>query len=113
VAIYEDLVATLGAEAISYPSIMRSLWEAKFATSNPEVTLSEPIREHDDYDQPILLAVDEQPFGSIRQLARFTHLPRTTVDWCLTRLLGFQVRHLQWVPHRLSDAQKSNRVELS
>jgi hypothetical protein len=26
--------------------------------------------------------------------------------------LGFQVRHLRWVPHRLSDIQKSNRVEL-
>jgi hypothetical protein len=27
--------------------------------------------------------------------------------------LGFQVRHLRWVLHRLSNAQKSNRAELS
>jgi hypothetical protein len=38
VAIYEDLVATLGAEAINYPSGTCYLREAKFATSNQEVT---------------------------------------------------------------------------
>jgi hypothetical protein len=27
--------------------------------------------------------------------------------------LGFQVRHLQWIPHTLSHAQELNRVSLS
>jgi hypothetical protein len=66
VAIYENLVATLGAKATSYPSVTRYFREAKFVTSNPEVTFSEPIREDDDCDQAILLALDEQPFASIR-----------------------------------------------
>jgi hypothetical protein len=38
VGIYQDLVAVLGAEAIICPSVTRHLREAKFATSNPEVT---------------------------------------------------------------------------
>jgi hypothetical protein len=56
VAIYEDLVATLGAEVISYPSATCHLQAAKFAASNPEVAFSELIRERDDCDQAILLA---------------------------------------------------------
>jgi hypothetical protein len=38
VAIHEDLVATLGAEAISYAWVTCYLREAKFATSKQEVT---------------------------------------------------------------------------
>jgi hypothetical protein len=113
VTIFEDLVATLGTEATGCPSITRYPREAKFATSNPEVIFAEPIREHDNYSQTILLAFDEQPFASVRQLARLTHLPRTALHRRLPQLLGFSVRHLSWVPHRLSDAQKSNRVDLS
>jgi hypothetical protein len=56
VAIDEDLVVTLGAMAICCPSVARDLRSAKFATSNPEVTFSEMIHEHDDYGQAILLA---------------------------------------------------------
>jgi hypothetical protein len=113
VAIDEDLTVALGAEEISYASVTRYLREAKFATSNREITFSEPIRASDDCDQAILLALDEQPFASIRQLARLTHLPRITVHRRLTHSLGFRVGHLRRVAHRLSDAQKSNQVELS
>jgi hypothetical protein len=59
VAIDEDLVPTLGEEAISYPSVKRSFREAKLTTSNSKVTLSQPIPEHNDCDQAILLALDE------------------------------------------------------
>jgi hypothetical protein len=69
VVIYEDLGATLGAEAISYPSVTSYLQEVKFAMSNPEVTLSDSIREHDDRDQAILPALDEERPASIPQLA--------------------------------------------
>jgi hypothetical protein len=55
VAIYENLFVTLGAEAICYPSVTHYLREAKSATSNLKIILSEPIREHDDCDQGILL----------------------------------------------------------
>jgi hypothetical protein len=57
--VYEDLVATLGTGAISYPLVIPCLRELKFAASNPEVTFSEPIREHGDCDQAVLLAFYE------------------------------------------------------
>jgi hypothetical protein len=92
-AVYEDLGVTLGAGAISYPSVTRYFREAKFATSNPEVTFSESIREHGDCDQAILLALDEHSFMLIRQLARLAYPPRTTAHQCLMQSLRFQVRH--------------------
>jgi hypothetical protein len=49
----------------------------------------------------------------VRQLSRLTHLPSTTVYRRFTRSLGFVARHLRWVPHALSDAQKGERVNLS
>jgi hypothetical protein len=113
VVIYKDLVAALGAEAISDPLVMRCLQEAKFATSNLEVTFSEPIQEYNDGDQATLPTLDEQPFASIRQLARLIHLPRTTRPRRLTESLEFQVCHVRWVPYQLSDAQRSNRIEFS
>jgi hypothetical protein len=113
VAIYEAFVVTIVAEVISYPSVTRYLREAKLATSNPEVSFSESISGHDDCDQAILLALDEQLFAPMRQLARLTYPPRTSVHRRRTQFLGFQVRRLRWVPHRLSKAQKSNQVEHS
>jgi hypothetical protein len=41
--------------------------------------------EPDDYDEAILLALNEQPFVSLRQLTGLTHLPRATVHRRLTR----------------------------
>jgi hypothetical protein len=37
-AIYEALLAALGAEGINYHSVTRCLREWKFATSNPDIT---------------------------------------------------------------------------
>jgi hypothetical protein len=113
VAIDDNPVATLGAEGISYPSVQRQLREARLATSNPEASFSQLDIEPDDCDEAILLALNEQLFASIRQLARLTHLPRTTIHRRLTRSLGFYVQHLRCIPHRPSDTQQSNRVELS
>jgi hypothetical protein len=49
----------------------------------------------------------------VRQLSQLTHLSSTIVYRRLIQSLGFVARHLQWVPHALSDAQKGERVNLS
>jgi hypothetical protein len=96
-------VTTLGADedAVSYSSVTRYLRDAVFASSNPLTPLPEPEVQFDDCDHSILLALAEQPFASVRELSRLTHLPRTTVHRSLTKFLGFRVRHLRWVPHLL------------
>jgi hypothetical protein len=42
-----------------------------------------------------LSALDENPFASVRQLSRLTHIPATTVYRRLTESLGFTARHLR------------------
>jgi hypothetical protein len=94
VAIHDDLVATFGAEAVSYPSVTHYLREAIFVSSNPPDPLPPPEHQLDDSDQAILFAPADQPFASIRELSRLTHLPRTTVHRRLMQSLGFPMRHL-------------------
>jgi hypothetical protein len=67
VAIHDDPVATLGAEAMSYRFVTRYLREAIFASSNPPDPLPPPKHQLDDSDQAVLLALADQPLASIRQ----------------------------------------------
>jgi hypothetical protein len=111
--IHRELRATLWSEVVNYPSVTAYLREAKFSLPIPLPTFSESDLQADNSDTAILLALDEQPFVSVRQLARLTHLPRTTVHRRLTESLEFRVRHLRWMPHILLDSQKVARVTLS
>jgi hypothetical protein len=111
--IHDDIVATLGRDAMSYSSVTRYLREAQLPPSKPEPHPADVQRDLDDSDQAILSALEDSPFASVRQLSRLTHLPSTTVYRRLTQSLGFVARHLRCVPHALSDAQKGKRVNLS
>jgi AraC-like DNA-binding protein len=110
-AIHEDIVTTLGADAMAYSTVTCYLRETRFFPSADRIA-SGPIPEMpDDADEAILSAFAEMPFASVRQLAQFTHLSPATVSRRLTQSLGFTVRHFRWVSHLLSDAQKLERVQ--
>jgi hypothetical protein len=111
--IHDDNVVTLGPDAVSPGSVTRYLREARFHLSKPEPHPADVQRHLDDSDQAVLAALDDNPFASVRQLSRLTHLPSTTVYRRLIESLGFVVHHLRWMPHALSDAQKGKRVNLS
>jgi hypothetical protein len=66
VVIHNDLVNTLGAQAVSYPSTNRYVREAMFALSNPPDPLPPPDHQLDYSDQAILLTLADQHFASIR-----------------------------------------------
>jgi hypothetical protein len=110
--IHDDIVATLRPNAVSYSSVTRQLREVRFPPSKPEPHPADVQRDLDDSDRATLAAIEDIAFASVRQLSRLTHLPSTTVYRRLTQLLGFVARHLRWVLHALSDAQKSKRVNL-
>jgi hypothetical protein len=74
VAIHHDLVTTLGPEAVICSSVTRYLREAILVSSNSPANIPEAEPQFDDCDQAIL-ALAEQPFVSIRELARLTYLP--------------------------------------
>jgi hypothetical protein len=111
--IHDDIIATLGPDAVSYSSVTRYIREARFPPSEPEPHPAGVQRDLDDSDQDILAALEDNPFTSVRHLSQLTHLPSTTVYRRLTQSLGFVARHFRWVPHTLSDAQKGERVNLS
>jgi hypothetical protein len=113
VAIHDNLVATLGAEAVSYPSVTHYLREVIFTSSNPPDPLPLPEHQLDDSNEAILLALADQPFAPTRELSQLTHSPRTTVHRRLTQSLRFCMRYLEWVPRFLSRCQKLDRVRSS
>jgi hypothetical protein len=110
---HDNVVAILGPDAVSYSSATSSLREARFPLSKPELHPADIQRDLDDSDQAILAALEDGLFASVRQLSRLTHLTSTTVYRPLTQSLEFVARHLRWVPHALSDAQKSGTINLS
>jgi hypothetical protein len=81
--IHDDIVATLGPDAVLYSSVTRYLREARFPPSKPEPHPIDVQRDLDDSDQVILAALEDNPFASVR-LSRLAHLPSTTVYRCLT-----------------------------
>jgi hypothetical protein len=114
--IHDDIVVTLGPDAVSYSSVTRCLRETRFPPSKPrpEPHPAEVQRDRDldDSDQAILAALEDNPFASVRQLSRLTYLPSTIVYRRLTQSLGFVARHLRLEPHALSDAQTGERINL-
>jgi hypothetical protein len=92
--IRNDLVATLGAEAMAYSTV----------TDYPRVTriipcdatpLSATISPHiNESDDAILRTFTELPFSEIRRFARATHIPVTTAYTPLSAKLRFTRRHL-------------------
>jgi hypothetical protein len=54
-AIHDDPVTTLGADAVSYSSVTRYLRDAIFASSNPPTPLPQPEAQFDDCDHAIML----------------------------------------------------------
>jgi hypothetical protein len=111
--IHDDIVSILGRDAVSYSSVTRYLRKAQFPPSKPEPHPADVQTDLDDSDQVILRALEDSPFASVRQLSLLAHLPSTTVYRRLTQSLGFVVRHIRWVSHALSDAQRGERVNLS
>jgi hypothetical protein len=111
--IHDDIVTTLGPDAVSYNSVTRYLREARFPPSKPEPHPPDVQKDLDDSDQAILAALEDGPFVSVPQLSRLTDLPSTTVCRRLTQSLGFVAHRFQWVPHAMYDAQKGERVNLS
>jgi hypothetical protein len=105
-AMHGDLIATLVNEAVAYSRVTKYLRTAQF---NPTKVFSNPDAGSchlDDSDRGILAALEEKPFSSVRELARATHLPATTVYRRLINSHWLGLRHLRWARHPLSDAQK-------
>jgi hypothetical protein len=93
--IHDDIVATLGLDAVSYSSGTSYLREAQFPPSKPEPHPADVQRDLDESDQARIAALEDSPFASVQQLSRPIHLPSMFVYRRLTQSLGFVAHHLR------------------
>jgi hypothetical protein len=94
-AIRRDLEETLGPEAVPYSTVTIYLRTLSFRGKTKEVEIGDHDQPLDEVDEAILKALADKHFSSVRKLARYTCLSRTTVHRHLTCSLGFTVRHLR------------------
>jgi hypothetical protein len=99
-AIHDDLVRTLGKDAVAYSTVTKYACGAQFS-GRKEITPPEaPDVELSLVDDAILTDLAEFPFpfsfSSVRELSRRICLPRSTVHRHrhLTQSFRFTVRHL-------------------
>jgi hypothetical protein len=82
---HEDLVRTLGKEAVVYSTVTKYVRNARFAPETEAAMLEPAEGRHGPVDEAILAALGEYPFSSVQELSRFTCLPRSTVHRNLTQ----------------------------
>jgi hypothetical protein len=110
VEIHNDLVAALKGEAKSYRTVRYYLCKPSFSSPKILQPSDSPAPILNESNETILLALSEEPFAPVRQLARRTHLHPSMVYDHLTQKFGFTIRYLRWVPHLLSEADKQTRA---
>jgi hypothetical protein len=111
VEIHNDLVVILKGEAKSYSTVTYCLRKSNFSSPKAPRPSEIPAPTLNESNEATLLALSEELFASVRQLARRTHLHPSVVYDHLTYKLGFTVRYLCWVPHLLSEADKHTRAK--
>jgi hypothetical protein len=104
-AIYQGFVQTLGAEAVAYPTVTWYLRAARFPAQSTEGPDEAGGKRTHQVGAAVLKALTDNSFSSVRELSGLSCLSRSTVHRRLTESLGFTIRYLHWIPHRLSDDQ--------
>jgi hypothetical protein len=97
-AIHDDLVRTLGKDAVAYSTVTKYARSAQFSSRKEASPPEAPGVECSLVDQAILTALAEFPFSfsSVCELSWRICLPRSTVHphRHLNQLLRFTVRHI-------------------
>jgi hypothetical protein len=75
-AIHQELVQTLGVEAVAYPTVTWYLRAAKFPAQSKEAPDEAREMRADSGNTAILKALTDNPFSSVRELLRLTCMSR-------------------------------------
>jgi hypothetical protein len=92
-AIHDELVQIIGSDAIADSIVMSYLRASHRRAQNKEQHSDRPP---DVIDNAILQALNQNPFASVRELAKSICISHATVWRRLTESLGFVVKHLYW-----------------
>jgi hypothetical protein len=114
-AIHNDLVRTLGKDAVAGWTVTKCARSAQFSGRKEATPPKAPNVEHSPVNEAILTALTKFSFSSVGELSRRICLPRSTMHphRHFTQSLCFKVRHLRWVPHFLTAEQKQIRVQMA
>jgi hypothetical protein len=77
-AIHDDLVRTLGRDAVAYSTVAKYARSAQFSGRKEATPPEAPDVEHSLVDEAILTALVEFPFSSMRELSQRIGLSRST-----------------------------------
>jgi hypothetical protein len=109
-AITYKINRVLGEKIISSSTVGKYVWmfvlqqkKQRYPSSSDRmvisvVTTTSPLRSH-----PSLF--------SVRQIAKKVMMSKSPVYRHLTQTMRWNLRHLKWVPHSLSECEKINRVQ--
>jgi hypothetical protein len=111
--IHRDLEEALGPTAIVYSTVTFCFCAPSFYAAHEMEEDEGEVTQVGEVDEAILNALAGEPFSSVCDLTWHTCLSRATVHRRLTLSVSFTVWILRWVPHRVSDDQKTMRVDLS
>jgi hypothetical protein len=117
-AIHDDLVRTLGKNAVAYSRVTEYTRSAQFSGRKEATPPEAPDVERSPVDEAILtdLAEFPFPFSSVRGLSRRVCFPRSAVHWHrhLTQSLRFTSRcDIFDGPPLLTAEQKQIRVQMA
>jgi hypothetical protein len=78
-AIHDDLVRTLGKDAVPYSTVTKYARSAQFFGRKETTSPETPDVERSPVDEATLMTLAEFPFRSVRELSRRICLPRSTM----------------------------------
>ena len=108
--IHSHLVQVYGEDALSLKSVEYWTQEFKVGRNMIEDAARSGRPKEISYRFIIQSLVEDDPYISARQIAKATYIPLTTVLDILKNELGYNYRHLRWIPHQLTCQMKKNRV---
>ena len=108
-----EIDSVFGEGSYSYGAITQAIRALSFTSSQSDKGKNKENFVHQQRIENIRKTLENFPFFSIREIARETNIPKTTVYRILRQELGYVLKHLKWIPHFLNPSQKVSRVQLS
>ena len=111
--IHNDIIGTLGPDIMGYSTITYYLRTRDYYQNSTPTKKEEKIKEEEKNQILVENALMNFPFSSIRDIAKITHIPKSTVHLILTKKLHYVLKHLRWIPHSLNSTQLFQRASQS
>ena len=111
--IHNDIIQTLGPNIIKYSTVTKYLRNQSFPLKKITIENDQNFRDEEENQILVKNALKNFPFASVREIAKITQIPKSTVYNTLTIQLHYVLKHLRWVPHSLNSSQLSQRVSKS